>query len=278
VVVDDGSSDEGPAIVARLATESPSIRLIRQSNAGPSAARNRGIADARGEWIAFLDADDVLMPEWLARAARMSNRHPEAGVLASAFQEVREGQHAEVAAALALRPEAAFQEIKDFHDRMCRSSFFCTSSVLVRRSDLLALGEAFSAQDKMGEDLDVWLRLAERTSICWSPAVGGLYTVGLPESLTASNFVTDPLPGFTRLRRRTESPTFKPGQRRGARRLVATHWLNAARARARTGNYRGAWHLIADPITRHRPLYCLRTAIGVAATWAFGRPMMLGRH
>jgi succinoglycan biosynthesis protein ExoO len=64
LVVDDCSRDDTAARVAALAQSDPRIVLIRQDrNAGPSAARNRGMAAARGDWIAILDADDLLLPE-----------------------------------------------------------------------------------------------------------------------------------------------------------------------------------------------------------------------
>ncbi|RYE97644.1 MAG: glycosyltransferase family 2 protein, partial [Oxalobacteraceae bacterium] len=66
IVVDDGSTDEGPAIVERLALEYP-LRLLRKENGGQSAARNLGIAHASGDLIALLDQDDVWYPDHLRR-------------------------------------------------------------------------------------------------------------------------------------------------------------------------------------------------------------------
>src|SRR6185295_818599 len=67
IVVDDGSTDEGAAIVANYLAGYADKRfcLIRQVNAGPGAARNAGLAQARGEFIAFLDADDEWLPNFL---------------------------------------------------------------------------------------------------------------------------------------------------------------------------------------------------------------------
>jgi glycosyltransferase involved in cell wall biosynthesis len=62
IVIDDGSSDDIGAVLASCA----GVRLIRQSNAGPSAAINRGVAAACGEWVAILDADDLWTPAALA--------------------------------------------------------------------------------------------------------------------------------------------------------------------------------------------------------------------
>lgn len=64
IVVDDGSTDSTPII---LATFGSRIRVIRQENGGSAAARNTGVAAARGKWIAFLDSDDVWLPEKIAR-------------------------------------------------------------------------------------------------------------------------------------------------------------------------------------------------------------------
>ena len=69
VLVDDGSRDASPALLAAFAAREPRARVLTQSNAGPSAARNAGIAAARGASIAFADADDWLAPDFAATVA-----------------------------------------------------------------------------------------------------------------------------------------------------------------------------------------------------------------
>jgi glycosyltransferase involved in cell wall biosynthesis len=75
IVVDDGSTDDGPQQV--MADSDLRLRLISQSNAGPGAARNRGISEAKGEYVAFLDADDEWLPEYLSRSYEVLEHHEE---------------------------------------------------------------------------------------------------------------------------------------------------------------------------------------------------------
>jgi len=76
IVVDDASSDNTAAELAKISD--PRLRIIiHQQNSGAAAARNTGIQTARGDWIAFLDADDVWQPEKLARQIDYLNRNPE---------------------------------------------------------------------------------------------------------------------------------------------------------------------------------------------------------
>jgi glycosyltransferase involved in cell wall biosynthesis len=73
LLIDDGSTDDSPAVMARLAEAHPQVRLLTQPNQGVSAARNRGLREAEGEYLLFVDADDTLVPHALPallRAAR----------------------------------------------------------------------------------------------------------------------------------------------------------------------------------------------------------------
>ena len=63
IVVDDGSTDDGGSVVRQFADDR--VRMIKQDNGGPGAARNRGLAEAQGEYVAFLDADDCWLPTYL---------------------------------------------------------------------------------------------------------------------------------------------------------------------------------------------------------------------
>jgi hypothetical protein len=75
LVVDDGSTDDSAAIAE---TYGSPVRVIRQPNQGESVARNRGIDEARGEWVAFLDADDLWLPGKLAEQARVMTQETRA--------------------------------------------------------------------------------------------------------------------------------------------------------------------------------------------------------
>lgn len=75
VVVDDGSTDEGPDVVRECSD--PRVRLIQQANAGPGAARNRGVQETQAPYLTFLDADDEWMPRFLEVYVESLRRHPD---------------------------------------------------------------------------------------------------------------------------------------------------------------------------------------------------------
>jgi len=156
LVVDDGSSD-GSAEVAERA----GARVLRQDNAGPGAARNRALAATRCELVAFLDADDLFLPDKLARQAQLLGASPDAvGVCTDAWLlgGSRDGQRRQKGRALPA-------ELR-FADLLQRNPVV-TSSVLVRRAAVDLVG-GFDEDPVLiaTEDYDLWLRMLAATGSC----------------------------------------------------------------------------------------------------------------
>lgn len=92
IVVNDGSTDDTGAVAEQWRAGYPgNIQWFTQSNAGPGAARNRGVRRATGEWILFLDADDTLLPGALARYRETASGNPEASIVVAGAQTLRDG-------------------------------------------------------------------------------------------------------------------------------------------------------------------------------------------
>jgi len=173
IVVDDGSSDNTEQVVTALGGE---VRYVRQANAGPAAARNRGIQEARGDLVAFLDTDDRWLPEKLSRQVAIIEREPSV-VLVSADMAVEDDTGARwTDSNFAQRGLAALfasldgRPIPDAPQLLLRINFINTSTVLVRRDVLLELG-GFDPRLRYGEDLELWLRIAAHHCIACEPSV-----------------------------------------------------------------------------------------------------------
>lgn len=162
IVIDDGSTDGTAAVVSEFAALEPRARVIRQENAGPAAARNRGIASARGRWVAFLDADDLWREDKLAlQVARIAGRHDV--VVYSQSQQI-----------YSFADEQVPSRIISYEDCPTRVEFLrklltdemkpaITCSVLLERQLLDRVG-CFDEALANAEDWDLWIRLAEVAS------------------------------------------------------------------------------------------------------------------
>lgn len=165
VVVDDGSRDDGPEQV--LACSDPRVRLLRQANAGVSAARNAGVEATRGAWVCFLDADDHWAPDHLEHLTRLVGLHPGLGMYASAFSMVDE--HG-LARGIPLPPELAgrYAVITQYFDMAMRCApLVQTSAVMVDRQAFLGMG-GFQRGLAAGEDILLWCRFAVAGPIGYS--------------------------------------------------------------------------------------------------------------
>ena len=165
VVVDDGSTDGGAAVVETF--DDPRIRLIRQENGGVSAARNRGIAEARGEHVAFLDADDEWMPEFLEEIAALIAEYPECRARATNY--VFNSNGVKSPTILRKMPFAEGRGVLTnyFEVASCSHPPMWTSAVCIDRDLLQEIG-GFPMGIKSGEDLLTWARIAVRTNWAYS--------------------------------------------------------------------------------------------------------------
>lgn len=150
LVVDDGSTDETPNILRQFG---PPVVCIRQENRGLSAARNRGILEARGDWIALLDADDVWSPRKLEVQRAAIERVPGAVLAYTGHSLLRDGK---IVQTIEVPDEETVMHV------LRERCPFQPSSVMVRKDAVLGAG-GFEESMKSGpEDWDLWFRLLRR--------------------------------------------------------------------------------------------------------------------
>ena len=171
IVVDDGSTDGGADVVA--AYDDRRIRLTRQENQGECAARNRGIAEARADLVAFLDADDEWLPEHLATVTRLAEEYPQCGAHATAYERV-DAQHRRTTPKFKDVPEPPWEGIIPNYFRSALSGPVWSSAVAIPERVFGSVG-LFPVGVRRGGDLDMWCRIALKYQISFSTRVGAVY-------------------------------------------------------------------------------------------------------
>jgi len=162
IVVDDGSIDNTALIVKDQIDKFPiSIRYYYQKNRGPAAARNKGIEEARGGYVAFLDSDDIWLPEKVQKQINVFTKEPAVGLVCTGrsrsdekiFNEEKNDMNGKI-------------EKYGYLDLWRLSNFIFTSSVMIKKNCLNYSGVFDEAKIIVGcEDLDLWMRIAQEYKV-----------------------------------------------------------------------------------------------------------------
>ncbi len=263
IVVDDGSTD---GTVEHLAEHEAGIQVIQQPHRGPGAARNAGIAAAKGGYVAFLDSDDVWFP-WTLQTYRqviLQHEHP-------AFLTGAALPWGEAGAAMAGEPMTTL-----FPDLLhaCDGDMPPVSGTpsICLRTDVLRASGGFAAQHMNAEDVDLWLRLGTASGFVQihSPPVfaqrkheGNVSLSVMPSILGARHLIdqeiSDAYPGGSRFQKQR-------------RRIIAANARSVILSALRRGMVQDAWGLFCGTFRwqfqfRHLgflaafPFLCLRACI-----------------
>ena len=161
LIIDDGSTDGTRRVLGDYEKQ---IRIIQKENGGPASARNVGIQHAQGEYLAFLDSDDLWHPEKLQRQVDLLDSSPRIGLVHTAriyFED--DNPTCET-----LREIAEEDQAEDAFARLFRRNFIGNSTVMARRECFGEVGPFNEAPEFLGtEDYEMWLRIAHRYPVAY---------------------------------------------------------------------------------------------------------------
>ncbi|WP_025116752.1 glycosyltransferase [Lysinibacillus fusiformis] len=157
IIIDDGSVDQTRKIVQQIQKDEPKIVLLTQKNAGASVARNRGIHEATGDWILFLDADDECSKELVKTyITKIKEATEKFSMMYTAYFQIDMNSRI-------ISPKLSgkrLSAIEGFCDILIRNPIISPSGVIVYKEQLLEM-TGFNTTIKYDEDVDLWVRLLD---------------------------------------------------------------------------------------------------------------------
>ena|GEM_PF-813833 len=177
LVVDNGSTDS--SWEKAQAFQDFRIRLLQSPKQGPGAARNYGLTHARGEWIQFLDADDLLECDYLEQQLTAANENPEAEIIACCWQEFTDENPTQK---ILKQPVGIGQSIQVLRDKAIAFVPWVVHAALVKNSVLSPDCYWPEQLDQyLAEDIAFWFKLVSQCTVAYGESQGALYRMETPQ-------------------------------------------------------------------------------------------------
>ena len=171
ILVDDGSTDNSVEII-RQRPEQDHIRLFQQANSGPSKARNIGIKEARGKYLAFLDADDYWMPMFIEQTALFLDANNDTIAVSVGQRHITwKGEH--ISPSFLKEENSEFDApvvLDNFFAFWCQNNHICTGSIMIR-SQVAKVTGGMREDLRQCEDLEFWAVLACKGKLGFIPEI-----------------------------------------------------------------------------------------------------------
>lgn len=252
IVVDDGSTDGTEAALAPIRDQ---LRFLSQTNRGVSAARNTGARVARGEWLAFLDSDDIWLPDKLCAQMAFVREHPETRICQTGEIWIRNG----------VRVNPCNHHRKPDGDVFLPSLQRCLvspSAVMIRR-DLFEAAGGFDESLPACEDYDLWLRLAWQTPVPLIDRPLVIKRGGHADQLSRRYWGMDRF-RVRSLQRLLAEPALSATQREAVRAVLTEKCAILAQGAAKRGRHDEArqYRELAPPVSEGQARACVPEAHG----------------
>lgn len=254
-VVNDGSTDASVDQVIKVACEQShrKLTLVNQINGGVSVARNRGASLSNHPVLCFLDADDTYKRTFLNELTALAENHPKSAVYATAYNFVNTNNGTVKKARLrGLIKKSRHQELANFFSIASLGDLpFCTSSFAIKRSVFNMIG-GFPEGENMGEDQDLFVKVAVSHKITFSQKPCVNYFTGVEGSLMGTQSVIEEMPFSKRLQKRIDKGDLPEHLRHSSSKYIAGHLTDLIRRNLANGNIRATKTLLSDKRAKAR--------------------------
>jgi|26BtaG_2_1085354.scaffolds.fasta_scaffold02219_4 glycosyltransferase involved in cell wall biosynthesis len=177
IVVNDGSTDNSVCAVEKI--NDARTRIINQTNQGVSSARNRGITEARFEWVAFLDGDDLWLENHLEEVIKMINTFPNGKFLTTSFE------YSDNRKVFKRKRDSTMFKVDNYFKEATKELLVCTGTAVINKECFRSLG-LYNTSLKIGEDTELWNRMIRQYGLVKSSIVTAIYRIDAENRTTLS--------------------------------------------------------------------------------------------